>query len=288
MKKYHIAVLLHESDNEHTLNHALIKDYSRYWREDGHEVIYIYGTKHFIPADVVIVHVDLSVVPDEYLEFAKQYPVALNAGIKDIRKSVISEQNLNKDDIWSGSVIVKSNNNCAGIPERIRNSKSGRVGKRIMRLMNRLPGKWFLFPLTSNDYKIFDNLSQVPKSFFYRSDIVVQKFTPEIDDGLYCVRNMTFIGDHVVCTRLKSNHPVVKGGNSVEIENGIKVHPDMLQLQYEMGFDYGKFDYVEVDGKAILLDANKTVGFSARLDQNTELSASRRYRAEGLYSYLKG
>ncbi len=286
MKKHRIAILLHEKDNELTLSRSLVKDYSRYWQEDGHEVIYIFGTKQFIPADILLVHVDLTIVPDEYLEFAKQYPVALNAGIKDIRKSVVCDLNLEKNDIWSGPVIVKSDFNCAGIPERRRFQAPWWMRKRAMGFLNSLSLKTLKIPKTSDDYQVYDNLAQVPAMLFRRPDLVVQKFLPEMDNGLYCVRTMIFIGNRIIGSRLKSRQPVVKGDATFEIEHGIEVHPDMLQLQHEMGFDYGKFDYVEIDGKALLLDANKTIGISSKLENDPAIIQSRRYRAEGLYSFF--
>ena len=56
-------------------------------------------------------------------------------------------------------------------------------------------------------------------------------------------------------------------------------------LRQELGFDYGKFDYVVHDGRPVLLDANKTTG-AAGLPLTPELVAARRYRAEGLYSFF--
>jgi hypothetical protein len=35
------------------------------WREEGFDVRYLFGARRFVPADLVIVHVNLSVVPPE-------------------------------------------------------------------------------------------------------------------------------------------------------------------------------------------------------------------------------
>ncbi|MDR9365401.1 MAG: hypothetical protein RI575_08690 [Balneolaceae bacterium] len=50
-------------------------------------MIFLFGTDRFVPADLLFMHVDLSIVPDEYFEFAEKYPIENNGNIKDIRKS---------------------------------------------------------------------------------------------------------------------------------------------------------------------------------------------------------
>ena len=115
-----IAILMHEKDGEHTIHQYVITLLADHWREDGHEVFFLFGTKRFVPADLIIVHVDLSVVPDSYLRFAARYPVAVNGRVRDIRKSTFSTGLLRPDDLWQGPVIVKSDFNYAGEPERLR------------------------------------------------------------------------------------------------------------------------------------------------------------------------
>jgi hypothetical protein len=95
----------------------MIHDYSAFWREAGHDVVTLYGVDEFVPADALIVHVDLSVVPDEYLEFASRYPVVLNGRVKDIRKRAISRHLVTRGDSYRGPVIVKSDLNFAGASE---------------------------------------------------------------------------------------------------------------------------------------------------------------------------
>ena len=98
MSQMRIAILLHKNDTKEILQSSLITYLAEFWREDGHEVLFLFGTEEFISADILIVHVDLTIVPDSYLEFAKQYPIVLNGNVKDIRKSTISKILLNQDD----------------------------------------------------------------------------------------------------------------------------------------------------------------------------------------------
>jgi hypothetical protein len=85
-----IAVLFHECQSEERLPLYAIHYLAGFWRADGLEVLYLFGAREHVPADILVVHVDLSVVPDEYLEFAGRYPAAINATVKDIRKSTFS------------------------------------------------------------------------------------------------------------------------------------------------------------------------------------------------------
>ena len=53
---------------------------------------------------------------------------------------------------------------------------------------------------------------------------------------------------------------------------------------YRLHFDYGKFDYVVHEGRAVLIDTNKTTGSPP--STNPEREARRRILADGLYPYF--
>ncbi|TGD65199.1 hypothetical protein EYC08_08965 [Tabrizicola sp. WMC-M-20] len=56
-----------------------------------------------------------------------------------------------------------------------------------------------------------------------------------------------------------ATHPLVRVKSIVSHEYLDQPPPEpILRLREEMGFDFGKFDYVVHDGQEILLDANKT------------------------------
>ncbi|NBC03826.1 MAG: hypothetical protein GVY20_09005 [Bacteroidetes bacterium] len=282
-----IAILLFEEDNQKTLKQHLISLLAEYWREDGHEVIYLFGTDRFVPADLLFLHVDLSIVPDEYLEFAERYPVVINGKIKDIRKSTYGTHLLNQEDNWDGQVIVKSDYNCAGIPERTRGGFLGKVHDKVLKTIHRFNNKKSPLAIrTALDYKVYNHLSDVPRLYFYHPGLVVQKFLPEIDDGHYCIHTLFFLGDQLSCARLKGDHPIVKDHTITDLDRNIEPHTDILSLREKLQFDYGKFDYVIYEGEAVLLDANKTVGWPPNLSNNEESMAQIKNRAKGLYSYF--
>ncbi|HWD91336.1 MAG TPA: hypothetical protein VG938_03215 [Verrucomicrobiae bacterium] len=267
-----IAVLFHEKQRGQELNY-LVHHYAEFWREDGHEVVFIFGTSQFIPADLIIVHVDLTVVPAEYLAFAHRYPIVLNGDIKDIRKSTYSGLLVRPSDGYSGKVIVKSNFNFAGSPERALNVPLDPRG---------VSSSYFWSP---QDYQVYQNPGVVPALLFDDPNVVVERFQPEFHDGLYYMRAMLFLGDRATCTRFASREPIVNGSTQISSEH-VEPHPEMMQLAKAMKFDYGKFDYVLHEGKPVLLDANKTTG-GVTASTDPKKVAGRRYRAEGLYQYFK-
>jgi hypothetical protein len=65
----------------------------------------------------------------------------------------------------------------------------------------------------------------------------------------------------------------------------VEPHAAVREWPAQLGFEYGKFDYVVHDGTPILFDVNKTVGSG---EQSTpELEALRRHRAAGIHAYFR-
>jgi len=276
-----IGILFHEKNRKRHLSGYAITFLAEFWSQDGHRVHYLFGTRKFVPADLLLVHVDLSVVPDEYLEFASRYPIALNSDVKDIRKSQISTNLVKQDDVYSGKVIVKTDLNFGGSPERIlrrHRSPWRRLASRFVRAHTIGASL-----KTHSKYRIYDRLTDVSPAVFERDDLVVEKFLPEQEGNFFFVRNYEFLGDSATCTRLASRDPIVKDQTIVWIEE-IEPHPEIVQARKRLNFDYGKFDYVIYDGQPVLLDANKTTG--ADRIRTPELNARRRRRANGIYSYF--
>jgi hypothetical protein len=283
MKKK-IAILPHENEKK-LEGRYVISRFADIWREEGNEVNFLFGTKKFVPADLIIVHVNLSVIPDEYLEFAGQYPIVLNGEVKDIRKSAFSKNLLRSDDCFEGKVIVKSNLNFAGRPERKLLYPS--CSKRFLQFFL----SWFYCKTTHTpyfksacDYRLYDHPSLVPQSCFKNHNLVVEKFLPEMENGNFVVHNFHFLGDRMTCNKLVSKSPIVKGATYIKNEKA-EPNPEIIELRKSMKFDYGKFDYVIHEGNVVLLDINKTTGCGS-FPYTPELKALHRYRAAGIYSYF--
>lgn len=259
----------------------LVHHLARLWRKDGLDVVYLHGTERFVPADLLLVHVDLSVVPAQYHEFAARYPVVLNGRVLDIRKTATSRYLVQPGDDWNGPVIVKSDLNCGGRPEYLSSLTGIRRLRAVRALVSRLGGapRWW-------DYRVFDRLADVPASVLERSDLVVERFLPDFQDGLFHIQMYQFLGDAERCSRLGSPSPVFKA-KDCRFAEAIEPHPAARAWRAQLGLDYGKIDYIVRDGDAILLDANKTTG-AARWGNPAELSIQRTKQADGIHSYFAG
>ena len=63
----------------------------------------------------------------------------------------------------------------------------------------------------------------------------------------------------------------------------IPIPDDMKELRKKLGFDYGRFDYIEHNGKNVLLDVNKTIGGVHRVEEYAEKVD---FLASGITRYL--
>ena len=129
------------------------------------------------------------------------------------------------------------------------------------------------------------SLADVPVALRRDSSLVVERFLPEFEDGLYHMRLYQFLGDQESCARMGAKDPVVNAATHCRHE-AVEPHPAIVELRHAMHFDYGKFDYVIHDGQAILLDINKTVG-TGGLERTPERVRLVRLRAQGICKYLE-
>jgi hypothetical protein len=276
--KPRVAILMHQRQKASSLGIYAITHLAEFWQEDGIDVRFLAGVEQFVPCDLLIVHVDLSVVPDEYLAFAGQFPRVINGSVRDIRKTSFSHQRLPTDSQYAGPVFVKANLNYGGRPERmLGRHRTTRWTSAIRAPSSRVP-----YLATSMNYRIYDSITQVPQRFFRGDAAIVEKFLPEEEDGTYHVRTFEFCGDRFTSLRLSSHGPVVKDGTAfAEVE--VPPHPEVQAVRQELKLDYGKLDYVIHNDAFHLLDINKTPGASVASDIVRE---QRRHRATGITSYL--
>ena len=96
-----------------------IDHYALRWKDAGYRVIDHIGLSNIPLADVVIVHMDLTVIPKEYVDLINEFPKVINGEILDISRRRFSQLLLSKTDSYKGPVIVKTNANYGGLPEAI-------------------------------------------------------------------------------------------------------------------------------------------------------------------------
>lgn len=282
-----IAVLFHSGHRYNAQGGYIVDHLAQFWREDGHEVIYLFGTRRYVPADLLFMHVDLSIVPDKYLAFAARYPLVVNGRIRDIRKSVTSGILLHRGDPWTGQVIVKSDLNCGGMPEQLLLQswlhRRSSLWRSVVRRVRTMAGRHSSMTSWRN-YLLFDHLSEVPERWFHNPQVVVERFCPEIERGWYHLRMFQFLGDRWSCVRLASKEPVIKAESSVHMEP-IEPDPAVIGWRERLGMEYGKLDYVVYENTPVLLDVNKTTGATTYMADD-QLRLQRRHLAEGLYAYF--
>ena len=250
-----------------TSNRFYLIDYFRKsWEASGLIIKDVYGTDEFIPADAAFLHIDLSVIPDEYLSFASRYHRVINGQVHDIRKSVISKNLISKDEAYEGQVIVKTDLNAGGGPER-----SSIFIERTYHYLWRILPAWAkpVGIYSQKDYTIFENPALVPRKFYHDPKLVVEKFLPEKWGKIYCHRRYYFLGEKEVNQLWLSKDPLCFSGDEIVLNK--PVIPELRSLRKKLGFDFGAFDYVMRDGNIILFDVNKTPGVGSSLDFLDEL-----------------
>ncbi len=246
-----IAVIHHALDQKRRIGKYLIADFCRAFEAAGHRVVHLRGPERVEPADIALLHVNASVVPADHVAIAGRYPAALNMTVTDIRKSVVSQARLGDDQGYDGPVIVKSDLNHGGVPERTRLPRQ--------RPEERPPSHMAAHRGSLLNYQIFDTPADVPPKLRTDPDRVVERFLPEREGDFYFVRQSFFLGDRCVTWRLGARSPIVRG-TDFEKEDMIPTPPAISAYRSRLGLDYGKIDYVEHDGIQTVFDVNKTIG----------------------------
>src|SRR5438094_2329990 len=110
-----IAVITHECDRFQVRRGWLLRRDSRFMLFDlleeqkrrGHSVRILSGTSARPEADIAVLHVDATVTPEAYVEYAGRFPFCLNNGAVDIAKRSVSTAVVGRGDAWKGEVVVK-------------------------------------------------------------------------------------------------------------------------------------------------------------------------------------
>jgi hypothetical protein len=265
----HIAILVHRHGSFDDPAHFLLKEIAGVWLEQGHAVSVLHGPGEAVEVDLVINHVDLTIVPVDHLAFMRLFPRVLNAAVVDISKRVICSHLVKSGDAYQGPVIAKSNLNAAGAKEA------------ELALQGQLPSSY----LTVFDkYQVFDSPCDVPNDIWQSRGIVVERFLPERIGGYFCLRTWVFFGDRETNSLSYAEVPVIKQRDVIRREVVEEIPDRLREIREELGFDYGKFDYAIVDGEVVLYDANRTptLGTFSREDFLPRV----RHYAEGLAAFL--
>lgn len=235
------------------------------WESMGFQVSC--GALAEVPADVsaVLCHWDQTKVDPALLPSNPHSIPILNSGILDISKDSFSTLIVSENDVWKGSVIVKTNFNCYGQSERKKQRPSfiqrqrKKLSKRYWRLARRLP---------PYEYPVLNDIGEVPGWVWSDSNLIVEKFLPERDGSLYGIRFWVFLGKKSYSYQLFSDTPIVKNRESAVRFKCLEDEPpeELIRLKEKRGLDFGKIDYVMNAGEVIAFDINKTPTVASSAD----------------------
>lgn len=253
-----IAIITNEFTSKIEGSRYMLAHLVERWKNEGID-IHVTAGCNFIPADLAFMHVDTTVVPDQYLELASRYPVVINGRVRDILKSSVSQYLLTQNDTYQGPVIVKTNANYGGVNEFIIATESGQATwydpdtERPWRKRE---------IMDSLNYPVFERLAEVPPGVWKNDRLVVEKLLPErLENGDYRCRSYFFLGDQEHAVWISSPRPVFKSNTSTGRGVLDEIPQAIRDIRKASGFDYGKFDYTEVNGEVFVYDMNKTQAF---------------------------
>ncbi|HKY93922.1 MAG TPA: hypothetical protein VJL84_01400 [Kiloniellales bacterium] len=258
MRRRRLVILVHQYQglDENCGINRLARDF---WEPAGWEIVVHQGLRDPPDADVAVLHVDMTVVPDEYMALAARYPVCINGQVRDVSKRVVSRSLVGRDDSYDGPVMVKTDRNCGGKPERLlRLAMGGRRARWAEVIERRLPPRW-TGRLKDDEYLLFASKSAVPAWVWRRPELVVERFMEQREGALYTINQWQFLGGSGVVLTYYGTDPVVKYMRQVRQDPvHDRVPEEIRALRAELKIDYGKFDFIVTTEGARLLDANRT------------------------------
>jgi hypothetical protein len=244
-----IVILEHELQRGVELPYMLYQLAER-WKASGHRIVVHHGIEEPPRGDLAILHVDLTVTPQAYRALLPRYARVVNGKVLDVSKSRVSLDLLDRYSDWIGPVIVKTEANFGGRPEQLLRSVAQDRG-----VASEIPAS----PVAQG-YPVYAALREVPEVAWRTPGLVVERFLPEQDERGYCLRVWSFFGEREISNRWYAREPIVKAENLVE-RVPVEVPEAMRERRAELGFDFGKFDYVRHGERWVLFDANRTPSF---------------------------
>lgn len=211
-----ILILSHAHDAVNPDSNYTINLMARLFAGSGLKVAYQKGLARQPQARAVINQVDLTTTPEAYIQYFKEFPVAINGRLTQISKAVVCQDTLVRlGDGYGGPVIVKTSLNCGGFPELAMMVETGSIepGVRLRRTWRDLQ---VIDPL---NYPIYASPDLVPEGVWENPRLVVQRLRTERDDqGLYCLRSWYVLGDRGFHVMTKSREPIVRGSGIIHRE----------------------------------------------------------------------
>lgn len=234
------------------------------WRSAGYRVSV--AKDPIVTGDIGILNIDRTRIdPSELPANPRKRPL-LNSSLLDISKRRISRQLVERGDGYRGPVIVKTDLNHSGLPEQclVQPGRWARLRRRL--------AEWSGRAICPGHYPIFESPGGVPSWIWRDRSLVVERLLCEREEGLFVLRMWVFLGSGEYTLKFLSRSPVVKYADVVRWEFIDDPVPAALRrTRDELGADFGKFDFVIVDGEPRLFDVNKTPVLADALRRTPEI-----------------
>ncbi|MDJ0523710.1 MAG: hypothetical protein QNJ90_16710 [Planctomycetota bacterium] len=259
-KRDRLLILVHEKDADDPKAWYRIWSLCERWRASGVEVVLQAGVPSAPTDDIVFNHVDRTVLEPAYLEWLARCPRTINGRVVDIRKSTFSRHLVRPGDGYEGPVIVKTDLNHGGLPEKRRLEpppKCRWYGRRRSRRHD-LGTIQYMNP---SAYPVFESVAEVPAAVFENPALVVEQLLVEREGDQIALYNYYFLGATGHCVRRLGPGPPFKGPMATSMEE-VPVPGSLLAERERRGFDYGKWDFVMCAGEPCVLDMNRTPGLA--------------------------
>ena len=285
-----LLILTHENLPLNQLNYY-VSMLIPLWQQQGIEVKELRGIDRYEPADAILLHIDLTQIPAEYLAFADRYPLVLNRRVIDIGKRVTSEHLVRPGDCYTGAVIVKTHCNAGAGSEACLQHHTAtnwlsrahqwwkwrRPARRVYRDTTRI---------SPYDYPVYDRVEDVPANVFENPNLVVEKFLPEVKDGYYWTWTTVCCGNRLTHGRYGAKSKIVKT-RTIKVLQDLEDSPAPIDVwRSQFGLDYGKLDYAMHDGQPVLYDVNRTPTGGKRRPSPRSLKRAK-YLASGIAARME-
>jgi hypothetical protein len=205
-------------------------------------------------------HVDLTVVPETFRRVHERYDACINGRAITISRLLYTTARVRRHDPYDGPVIVKTILNHHGWPEFRYGAHRTLPRKAWHSLTSRVfPGR---AARVCPEYRVYASIEAVPASVWADRRLMVERFLagrlqPPIEKYRY-----DFFFD--VELNLRSVHDALLADpeSVVSVESVTGVPSEVSEVRRRLNLDFGAIDYFIVDGRAVVIDANKTVGIS--------------------------
>ncbi len=253
-----VAILHHPLQDP---RRTLLGHVARRWVAAGVEVLYLCDPAQHRDADLAILHVDLTRVPDPFAAWARRFPRTLNGRPPEVRKRAVSTNLVRPGDGWGGPVIVKTDLNYGGRPERaLAKRRRGRWRRVLGRVIGGVadPNVAGRLPHPAR-YPVYPDAATVPAATWADPALVVERFLPERVGSHFALRKLWCLGDRTLAWRALGTCPVVKASCIVRREP-IAPSAAVDAWRRARGLDYGKVEYVQPGAEEVVIDLNPTPG----------------------------